>query len=879
MTKFQIALIIFAILSVIAVPALTYYSSIGGFDKNEVPEGHEFAAEWSSDDTSHWRSCAHEVCNEVIDKTEHYYGEGIVTTPATEEAEGVMTYTCLICGYKKTEAIAKIAHTHTWESEWSNDETHHWHASSCGHDEKDRAEHIFDDGFVVKPATDTENGIIEYTCVYCGYSYEDALTPSTHYHSYSDEWTFDETAHWHASTCGHSNIKGKGNHVLGDGQVTKEPTEDEEGITSYFCETCDYAKEEPIAKLPHTHVFDENEHCSKCGFQHVKCAYCGNCLSEGCADCKAQCVFFEADKLISFAPSSTLAAPEGPDGLAPGKPGAYIHDESIKAEYVVLNDGAHATLVTLPNGTAAHSGVSFANNKNVAAAGMSGFNCGIPQFNGETKNIRLYFTNQGDSSVSFRYSNIDYYYDMGFVDITLAPGETKVVTMKSTFTRHIVGLNSQIVFPEGAEAGASVSIWGEFIADYITAVSVSVPANKLNFGIGETFSAEGLILTAEGMGPDTDPATNHYSRVYIYNNYTTDLDGYVFTEEDALAGTKTVTVNFGGITTTYEVVVNDHIHQIEYVPAVAPVACVSDGINAHYVCKADGCGAIFSDSYGNNHLVAIETISCHIEPSGPILPGAALKCASCSVEYGVKSMENWVHFGITTQTSKIGSNIKNGKLEHGYVDGVPGTKIYIGAGTKGATSESEFYLQMSNNDPGWQTVIPNLGDNAPAGQLRKVVLYYRNYSYQDVVMNLQNDASGGNGKVTIPANGTAICEFTIKNKNGSNWFHYYVDCDIKTDVVLGVYGYFYVYDEEVDSISINKPASTTTFKAGETFSSKDLILNVPITMNIGKTCYVQTGFITNFDGHVFTAEDVGKHTVIVQFAGKTCTYEIEVVAE
>ena len=147
-------------------------------------------------------------------------------------------------------------------------------------------------------------------------------------------------------------------------------------------------------------------------------------------------------------------------------------------------------------------------------------------------------------------------------------------------------------------------------------------------------------------------------------------------------------------------------------------------------------------------------------------------------------------------------------------------------------------------------------------------------------MNLQNDDSGGYGKITIPANGTAICEFTIKNKNGSNWFHYYVDCDINTDVVLGVYGYFYVYDEEVDSISINKPASTTTFKVGETYSSKDLILNAPITMSsVGKTLYAQTGFTTNFDGYVFTADDIGKHTVIVEFAGETCTYEIEVVAE
>lgn len=876
MTKLQIALIILAIVAVFAVPALTYFSSIGGFE--QAPEGHEFAAAWESDANSHWRSCSDDGCNEVTDKTDHAYGEGIVITPATEEAEGSIVYTCLICGYKKTEAIEKLSHTHTWDSEWTIDETHHWHASTCGHDDMEKVAHVYDDGFIEKPATDNENGLIIYTCVYCGHDYEEVLTPTTHTHSYSDEWTFDEYSHWHASTCGHENIKGKANHVLGDGVVTKPATEDEEGVTSYYCETCDYVKEEPIAKLPHTHVFDENDYCNKCGLHHVKCQYCGNCLSDACVDCDLKCLFIESDKLISFAPSTTLADPEGPDGLAPGTEGAYLRDNSITAEYSVLSNGAHATIVKLPNGTASHSGISFSNNKNVAASGKSGYNCGIPQFNGITKNVRLHFTNNGDTEVSFRYSHIDYYFDKGFVEVTLAPGETKTVVLKSVFEKDVVGLNSQIVFPKGADAGTSISIWGEFVGENMSAVNIAVPANKLSFGVGEQFSAEGIILSAYGLV--SGGSSNIYNRVYIYNNFTTDLDGYVFTEEDYLAGTKTVTVNFGGMTTTYDITVTEHAHQLQYVAKVDPVACVSDGVEAHYICTVEGCDAYFGDEKGSVILDAPGSISCHTEPNGPHLPGSAIACANCSASMGIVSMENWVHFGITTQTSKIGSNIKNGRLEHGYVDGVPGTKVYIGAGTKGATSESEFYLQMSNNDKGWQTVIPNLGLNAPVGQKRKVILYYRNYSDQDVVMNLQNDASGGNGKVTIPANGTALCEFTIKNSNGSNWFHYYVDCDITTDVVLGVYGYFYVYNEEVDSISINKPASTTTFKVGETYSSKDLILDAPITMSsVGKTLYAQTGFTTNFDGHVFTADDVGKHTVVVTFAGETCTYEIEVTAE
>ncbi len=43
----------------------------------------------------------------------HSWDEGVVTTEATETAEGVMTYTCSGCGETKTEAIPMLVHTHS----------------------------------------------------------------------------------------------------------------------------------------------------------------------------------------------------------------------------------------------------------------------------------------------------------------------------------------------------------------------------------------------------------------------------------------------------------------------------------------------------------------------------------------------------------------------------------------------------------------------------------------------------------------------------------------------------------------------------------------------------------------------------------------------
>ena len=73
---------------------------------------HPFDTEWTNDETHHWHSCTAEGCEEVSDKAEHTFGEGTVTTPATEDADGVMTYVCTVCGYEKTEVISKITHTH-----------------------------------------------------------------------------------------------------------------------------------------------------------------------------------------------------------------------------------------------------------------------------------------------------------------------------------------------------------------------------------------------------------------------------------------------------------------------------------------------------------------------------------------------------------------------------------------------------------------------------------------------------------------------------------------------------------------------------------------------------------------------------------------------
>ena len=95
----------------------TYYlgSGLGGiniyglvFTFAEEKPGHNFATEWTHDETHHWVDCQDELCEEVDLKGEHVWGAGVETKPATETEVGEMTYTCTICSRPKTEEIPKL---------------------------------------------------------------------------------------------------------------------------------------------------------------------------------------------------------------------------------------------------------------------------------------------------------------------------------------------------------------------------------------------------------------------------------------------------------------------------------------------------------------------------------------------------------------------------------------------------------------------------------------------------------------------------------------------------------------------------------------------------------------------------------------------------
>ena len=120
--------------------------------------------------------------------TEHQWNDGEVTTPATSNSTGVMTYTCQICGETKTEVIPMTGHTHSYPDEYSFSTTTHYHVcSTCGErvDEEEHDFEIYD-----------QNGKYYQRCTVC--DYEEEITISglkIHYHRADGDYSSFNTIH------------------------------------------------------------------------------------------------------------------------------------------------------------------------------------------------------------------------------------------------------------------------------------------------------------------------------------------------------------------------------------------------------------------------------------------------------------------------------------------------------------------------------------------------------------------------------------------------------------------------------------------------------------------------------------------------------------
>ena len=129
---------------------------------------------WVHDSVNHWQEC---TCGDKTDVAEHTFGEWMVTKEASTTEPGSKTRSCSVCGFEETLEIPVLSHTHSYGTDWKNNETSHWHECTCG-DKADMAAHSFR-WIIDRAATATQKGSKHEECTVCGYRRAAVEIPAT----------------------------------------------------------------------------------------------------------------------------------------------------------------------------------------------------------------------------------------------------------------------------------------------------------------------------------------------------------------------------------------------------------------------------------------------------------------------------------------------------------------------------------------------------------------------------------------------------------------------------------------------------------------------------------------------------------------------------
>ena len=127
------------------------------------------------DQDGHWNEC---MCGDKQQRAAHIWNSGEITTYPTLESEGVKTFSCTVCEYKRSEKVDKLDpdHTHAYDTE-KNDEHAHWNECICGSREN-LLNHSWNEGEITTPAGEKEAGIKTFTCTDCGRKYTEIIKAS-----------------------------------------------------------------------------------------------------------------------------------------------------------------------------------------------------------------------------------------------------------------------------------------------------------------------------------------------------------------------------------------------------------------------------------------------------------------------------------------------------------------------------------------------------------------------------------------------------------------------------------------------------------------------------------------------------------------------------
>ena len=254
------------------------------------------------------KDCGKKILSgQTIAKTEnHSWDAGKVTTKATCTEEGEKTFTCSICGDKKTEKVSATGHQHTEirnkkeatckEEGYSGDT---W-CKDCGKKILSgqaiakTEDHSWNQGEITKEPTCKEEGEKTFTCSICGNTKTEKVSTTDHQHMEirnQKNPTCKEAGYsgdTYCADCGVKILSGQTiaktkNHNWDGGVITTEPTCTERGEKTFTCTICGNTNTKKVNATGHSYgaykVVKEPTNKRK-GLKSKTCSVCGKIVYE-----------------------------------------------------------------------------------------------------------------------------------------------------------------------------------------------------------------------------------------------------------------------------------------------------------------------------------------------------------------------------------------------------------------------------------------------------------------------------------------------------------------------------------------------------------------------------------------------------------------------
>ena len=326
--------------------------------------------------------------------------------------------------------------------------------------------------------------------------------------------------------------------------------------------------------------------------------------------------------------------------------------------------------------------------------------------------------------------------------------------------------------------------------------------------------------------------------------------------------------------------------------------CTVPGIKEYYECR--NCHTLFNDADGMFMIAEAPELSTirHeiVKVEGQAAVGFVagwlehFKCIHCNTLYKdatglmvtnmneLKIAPAFGDFEYKIAFAPAANLENNGYITAKYVDGANGyvaTEFTIAAGAPAGTETYAWINQVVSQTKG-QGI--NLRIPTFSGKSRTLELNVTNNGSEAVTFEYfaENNGNKGGVTITIEAGESKTVEFTV-NPGGSIGCNYVLKLlsNVSSETKLVINGFFHC-EGEVDSVSVYKNASKTSFKVGDKFSADGLVLKAH---GNSYDDVVIINYLTSIeDGYVFTADDIGTKTVTVAYGEYTVTYEITVTA-